>query len=160
MRSPRVNMDSESRPPLNAKEIDELGDRIAKLSPAKLALLVEQLAKLPSDKVPLTPLSSLIPIQTNGSKCPFFMIDGHTSYAALSRYFDPDQPLYAFIHESYTTGQPTRYTSVEEIAAYYLSQIHTVQSQGPYFLAGYSFGGMIAFEMAQQLNDQGQKVAL
>jgi len=92
MRRARVNMDSESRPPLNAKESDELGDRIAKLSPAKQALLVEQLAKLPSDKVPLTPWSSLVPIQTNGSKCPFFMIDGHSSYAALSRYLDPDQP--------------------------------------------------------------------
>jgi amino acid adenylation domain-containing protein len=120
---------------------------------------VEQLAKLLGNEFPVTPSPPLLPIQTNGTKCPFFMIDGHTSYAALSRYLDPDQPLYGLLHESYS-GQRARHTSVEEIAAHYLSEIRTIQPRGPYLFGGYSFGGVVAFEMAQQLKKTNEKVAL
>lgn len=48
---------------------------------------------------------------------------------------------------------------VEDIASQYLQEIRTVQPQGPYFLLGYSFGGVIGYEIAQQLHHQGQKVA-
>jgi thioesterase domain-containing protein len=46
------------------------------------------------------------------------------------------------------------------MAAYYLEALQTVQSEGPYFLGGWSMGGVVAFEMAQQLLAQGQRVAL
>jgi thioesterase domain-containing protein len=46
------------------------------------------------------------------------------------------------------------------MAAHYLSEIRTVQPTGPYFLGGYCFGGKVALEMAQQLHDQGEQVAL
>src|SRR5712664_1746430 len=66
MRSPRVNMDSESRPPLNTKEIDELGDRIAKLSPAKRALL-----ELTVEEMFLASVEeSAIPCSTNRHSAP------------------------------------------------------------------------------------------
>ena len=46
------------------------------------------------------------------------------------------------------------------MASLYLQEIQTVQPQGPYFLGGYSFGGIIAYQIAQQLHSQGQEVAL
>ena len=46
------------------------------------------------------------------------------------------------------------------MAADYLRQIRSVQPRGPYFLGGFSFGGLVAFEMAQQLRQSGQQLAL
>jgi thioesterase domain-containing protein len=67
--------------------------------------------------------------------------------------------VYELEHQS-QDGTRARYTSVETIAAYYLEQIVTIQMQGPYFLGGYSFGGVVAFEMAHQLQRRGEQVAL
>jgi thioesterase domain-containing protein len=53
-----------------------------------------------------------------------------------------------------------RYTSIEAIASYHLQEIRQVQAHGPYFLGGYSLGGVIAFETAQQLRAAGEEVAL
>jgi thioesterase domain-containing protein len=50
-------------------------------------------------------------------------------------------------------------TEVESIAGYYLQEIRRVQSEGCYFLGGFSFGGTVAFEMAQQLKRNGEEVA-
>jgi len=51
-------------------------------------------------------------------------------------------------------------TSIEDMAYHYIKEIRTIQPHGPYFLAGYSFGGMVVFEIAQQLHRQGEKVDL
>ena len=120
---------------------------------------VEQLAKLLNREEPTAPWSSLIPLQPKGSKPPFFWVYGDHSNAVLHRYIDPDQPLYGFMHQS-EDGKPALFTRIEDIAGYYLKEIHTVQSVGPYFLGGYSFGGTVAYEMAQQLKRQGEEVAL
>ena len=53
-----------------------------------------------------------------------------------------------------------RDTSIEAIASYYLQKIRQVQARDPYFLGGYCVGGIIAFEMAQQLRAAGEEVAL
>jgi thioesterase domain-containing protein len=50
-------------------------------------------------------------------------------------------------------------TKVEEMARHYLTRIHTMQTVGPYFLLGHSFGGLVAFEMARRLLDEGESVA-
>ena len=55
---------------------------------------------------------------------------------------------------------PARFTTVETIAAHYLEEMRTVQPKGPYFLGGYCFGGLIAFEIAHQLKRGGDDVAL
>ena len=104
------------------------------------------------------PWSSLVPVQTKGSKPPFFWIHGDNSIALLPRYLGPDQPLYGLEHQS-QDGKPARYTRIETIAAHYLEEIRFVQPRGPYFLGGYSVGGIVAFEAAQQLTKQGEEVA-
>src|SRR5207253_5358650 len=91
-------------------------------------------------------------------KPPFFWVHGEASDAFLPRYLGPDQPLYGLRHQS-EDGTPARYHTVVDIAAHYLSEIRTVQPQGPYFLGGYCFGAMVAFEMAQQLKNQDEKAA-
>ena len=103
--------------------------------------------------------NSLIPLQTRGSKPPFFWVHGEDSNAFLPRYLGPDQPLYGFRHQS-EDGTPARYTTVVDIAAHYLSEIRSVQPQGPYFLGGYCFGAVVAFEIAQQLRKLNQGVPL
>ncbi len=57
-------------------------------------------------------------------------------------------------------GKSPPLNRLEAIAAYYIQAIQTVQPQGPYLLGGWSFGGMVAFEMAQQLTQAGQQIEL
>ena len=130
------------------------------LPPATLFVspTVAQLAKsLQPDECPQS-WSSLLPIQPKGSKSPFFWIHGDSSDVLLPRYFGPDQPLYALEHQS-QDGKPAVHTSVEAIAAHYLQAMRAVQSNGPYFLGGYSFGGIVALEVAQQIKKQGEEVS-
>ena len=131
------------------------------LPPASLlqAPTIERLASLiHQDKWPESG-SSLVPIQRYGSKPPFFLVHGAPSDVFLPRYLGSDQPVYGLVHQS-QDGKPALYTRVETIAGNYLKEICAVQPKGPYFLGGYSFGGMVAFEMAQQLRKKGEEVAL
>jgi amino acid adenylation domain-containing protein len=104
-------------------------------------------------------LPSLLSVQPAGSKPPLFWIHGDSSYSDLPAYLAQDQPLFGLDHQS-QDGESCRYASVETIATHYLGQIRKVQTRGPYWLGGYSFGGTIAFEIAQQLIRQGDKVGL
>ena len=67
--------------------------------------------------------------------------------------------LYGLQHQS-ADGQPALYRSVEDIAAHYLKEICTVQPYGPYRLGGNCFGGLVAFEIANQLQSKGEHVDL
>jgi thioesterase domain-containing protein/acyl carrier protein len=106
---------------------------------------------------------ALTTVQAGGAKQPLFMIHGVggsiMGLGLLSRYLGIDRPIYAF--QSYDVSEPVQLTSrLEQVAAQYIAEIRTKQSHGPYFLLGHSSGGMIAFEMAQQLRQQGEQVAL
>jgi thioesterase domain-containing protein len=105
------------------------------------------------------PWRSLIPLHPHGTQPPFFWVLGTKINRALPRYLGAEQPVYGFMHLG-ADGTRVRYRRVEDIAAHYLAEIRTVQPTGPYYLGGYSFGGLMAFEMAQQLRRQGQGVAL
>jgi thioesterase domain-containing protein len=110
-----------------------------------------------------TPWSSLVPIQPKGSKPPFFCVHAHGGevliFKDLAKHLGPDQPFYG-LQALKLNGDQAGPGRVEEMAAYYLKEIQTLQPEGPYFLGGYCFGGKVAFEMAQQLHEQGQEVAL
>jgi len=103
--------------------------------------------------------ASLIPIHPEGSKVPFFWVHGDSSNILLSKYLGSDQPLYALEHQAHD-GRRARYTQAETIAKHYLDEVRTVRPRGPYLLGGYSFGALIAFEMAHQLRREGEEVAL
>jgi oxalate---CoA ligase len=119
------------------------------------ALLASELSRLMQEDV--VSQSTLIPLQTHGSKAPFFWIHGDNSDAFLPRYLGPDRPVYALVHQS-QDGSPARFTTVEEIAGSYLEEIRTVQPSGPYLIGGFCFGALVAFEIAHQLTARGDEV--
>ncbi|MBI2422439.1 MAG: amino acid adenylation domain-containing protein [Candidatus Hydrogenedentes bacterium] len=80
------------------------------------------------------------------------------SYSALASHLDPGQPVYG-LQYSHLPNAP-QYTTVESIAARYLHAVRQVQPHGPYRIAGWSFGGIVAYEMAQQLHREGEPIAL
>jgi thioesterase domain-containing protein len=101
----------------------------------------------------------LVPIQPGGSKPPFFCIPGNlgnvfVDLGGFAQHLGPDQPFYGLQDG---IQNPAR---IEALAAHYIDEIQEVQPEGPYFLGGVCSGGVVAFEMAQQLLAQGQKVAL
>ncbi|MBE9105867.1 hypothetical protein IQ229_13220, partial [Nostoc cf. edaphicum LEGE 07299] len=98
-------------------------------------------------------------IKANGSKPPLFLCQGFSLYQSLVPYLDSEQPVYALISQD-GQGMPIRFNGIEELASCYINEIRTLQPEGPYLLGGHSFGGVIAFEMAQQLSSQGQQIAL
>ena len=104
-----------------------------------------------------------MPIETGGSRQPFFCVhtlDGDVvSYAELARLLGPEQPFYGLRAQG-LGGEKLPYARIEDMAAYYIEQVRTIQPEGPYLLGGMCFGGVVAFEMAQQFQAQGQELAL
>jgi amino acid adenylation domain-containing protein len=104
----------------------------------------------------------LISPETLGAS-PFFCIHaagGDVScYRHLARHLGAEQAVYAFGARlpSITEVVPG---SVEELASFYVRELQGLRPHGPYRLGGWSFGGLVAFEMALQLSASGEKVAL
>ncbi|MEH2235674.1 amino acid adenylation domain-containing protein [Nostoc sp.] len=107
--------------------------------------------------------SSLLEIQPNGSKPPFFCIHGLGGevlcFRELALHLGSDQPFYGLQPQG-LDGKHSFHTRIEDMAAHYIQEIQTLQPNGPYFLGGYSFGGVVAFEMARQLQEQGEQVGI
>jgi amino acid adenylation domain-containing protein len=124
---------------------------------------IEQLASILRQKGWSSLWSCLVPIQTSGSKPPFFCVHGIggavVRFYDLARYLGSDQPFYGLQAQG-LDPRHSCHTRVEDMAAHYLKEIRSVQPEGPYFLGGYSFGGTVAFEIAQQLTPQDQEGAL
>ena len=81
------------------------------------------------------------------------------NYYQLARYLGHDQPFYG-LQVRVVQGEQIPHSGIEEMAADYIQELQTVQPVGPYYLSGYSFGGLVAYEMARQLHAQGQTVAV
>jgi aspartate racemase len=99
----------------------------------------------------------VIAVQPNGSKPPLFCIHGYNSYRQLAHYLGPDQPFYGL--GQHFSGKRVWHDRVEDRARAHVREIYAIQPRGPYYLAGHSFGGVIAFETAQQLQSDGHEVA-
>lgn len=107
--------------------------------------------------------SSLVPIQPRGSRPNFFCVHGAGGnvliYRELAEHLGQDQPVYGLQSQGLDGNSPAQ-TRVEDMAESYVREIRDFQPFGPYYLGGYCLGGTIAYEMAQQLQSAGQKVAL
>ena len=123
---------------------------------------IEQLAQIIGKKAWSAPGASLVEIQPKGTLPPIFWLHtlggggggGLFTYRKLAEYLGPDQPSYGLV------TPPEPFTELEQMAAHYINEMRTIQPTGPYHLAGYCFGGVIAFEMARQLRSKGMKVGL
>ena len=124
---------------------------------------VKQFARVLRDEGRPTTWSSLVPIQTGGSRPPFFCVHAAggnvLEYRDLARALGPDQPFYG-LQAKGLDGKQEPHITIKEMAAHYIEEMRDVQPEGPYFMGGRSSGGTIAFEMACQLASAGQKVAL
>jgi amino acid adenylation domain-containing protein len=143
-------------------QIKQLFDKDIPLTKLFQNPTIEQLATIIQKDSSESSESCLVAIQPNGSNLPFFCVPGAGGrpfyFYNLGRYLGTDQPLYSFENNLYQElGAITR---IEGIASIYITAMQSVQPQGPYFLGGHSYGGNVAFEMAQQLYKQGHEVAM
>jgi nocardicin nonribosomal peptide synthetase NocB len=120
---------------------------------------IEDLARVLEGAVDPRP-DTLVPLRAEGSQTPLVLI--HPSEGIALSYRNlvahlPDRPLHAINNPHF--GDPERaFTSVEEMARCYLGYLRSRFPDGPYCLGGWSFGGVVALEMAAQLVAGGQEV--
>jgi amino acid adenylation domain-containing protein len=107
--------------------------------------------------------SSLVIIQTGGTKPPLFCIHYYGGnvliYRDLARLLARERTVYG-LQALGLEGKTRPHTRIEEMAAHYIEEIRSVQPVGPYHLAGASMGGNIAYEMARQLKSMGEEVGV
>ncbi|KAK9688162.1 hypothetical protein K7432_014498 [Basidiobolus ranarum] len=105
----------------------------------------------------------LLPIQPKGNRSPLFCIHPAVglswSYFGLSKHLGPEQPIYGLQARGHNGKAPFA-ENIEDMASDYLSQIRSIQLKGPYYLLGWSFGGIVAHSIAILLQQQNEKVAL
>ncbi|HEY9402415.1 MAG TPA: amino acid adenylation domain-containing protein [Pyrinomonadaceae bacterium] len=120
---------------------------------------IEKLAELIRRPASEDAWSPLVALQPRGSRPPFFCVHPATgsafAYVELARHVGLDQPFYGL-----QSPVETPLTEIEAMATLYLEAVRTIQPKGPYFLGGWSMGGRVAYEMAQQLRARGEEVAL
>jgi thioesterase domain-containing protein len=108
------------------------------------------------------PASTVVPLQLKGDEPPIFAIHGGDGgilfYGKLSERIGRERPFYAFEAPALTAGAPIPEASVEEAAANYLEELLKIQPHGPFHLCGYSFGGVVAYEMACRLAARGETI--
>ena len=106
---------------------------------------------------------SLVPVKSTGTKMPIYLVHGaglHVMmFQTLAEYMSREQPIFA-LQAKGLNGEDEPIDRMEDIAAHYVSELLEHNSNGPYAIAGYSFGGLIAFEMAKQLKARGKEVAM
>ncbi|HSC57151.1 MAG TPA: amino acid adenylation domain-containing protein, partial [Nitrospira sp.] len=125
---------------------------------------IEAIARMIDEQVePVSPL--VLCVQPNGHGRPLFLIhDGAGQlffYPVLAAHLGNDRPVYGLrpptkSHGHYRSFEKTR--TVQELAELYITEIRKIRPHGPYLLGGSCFGGVIAFEMAQQLRAAGDDV--
>ncbi len=144
------------------EQIYQQCDRELPLSALFLAPTVESLARHIQSETDLT-WSPLVTIQPKGSKPPFFCIHPILGvvfpYYELARHLGSEQPFYG-LQPIGIDGEQIPHTQIEDMASAYIEALRLVQPQGPYYLGGWSFGGLVAFEMAQQLQTKHQVALL
>ncbi|MBO1419157.1 amino acid adenylation domain-containing protein, partial [Streptomyces sp. FH025] len=108
------------------------------------------------------PLAPLLPIRPTGDRPPLFCVHGGLGFAlpfaALAEHLDPQQPVYGLQARGLSDPGPLP-TDLGEVAEEYLARIRSVQPHGPYHLLGWSYGGVVAHEMAVRLRAAGERVA-
>jgi amino acid adenylation domain-containing protein len=110
---------------------------------------------------PDAPIPLLVPISATGTRPAFFCVHPAPGtafcYMSLARSLGPDQPFYG-LQAAGVNGECEPQQDIPAMAARYVAEIQAAQPHGPYILGGHSSGGVIAYEMAQQLIAQGEEV--
>ena len=124
---------------------------------------IERLANRLRQEVGATDFSPLVRIHSGGQEPAFFFahpVGGNVMcYVELAGLLGAGRPFYAFQAQG-ADGRPPLPRSIESMASNYIAAMREVQPRGPYWLGGWSMGGVIAFEMARQLYRDGEQTAM
>src|SRR6266403_3610007 len=111
----------------------------------------------------LVAINPIKPAPQTSANAPFFCVHalgGNVlEYRELAKHLGDDQPFYGF-QSAGQDGKRALQTRVEDMAAHYIKEMRARQPSGPYFIGGRSLGGVVAFEMAQQLREQSEQIGL
>jgi len=144
------------------REIETLTGRALPLGTLMCAPTVAKLASILEQGTPGVASPMLVRMR-EGSGRPLFMVHGMNGTTmdcwSLVRSLRTRRPIWAFQARGIDGEQPP-HERVEEMAQAYIEEMRRVQPQGPYALSGFSFGGLVAYEMAQQLLAQGERLEL
>ncbi|MFC7342285.1 amino acid adenylation domain-containing protein [Saccharopolyspora griseoalba] len=106
-------------------------------------------------------LEILLPLRTGGAKAPLFCVHPAAGlawpFSGLLKHIDAERPIYGVQTRGLAEPAPVA-ASLAEMAAEYLQHVREVQPRGPYHFLGWSFGGVVAHEMATQLQAEGEQV--
>jgi amino acid adenylation domain-containing protein len=147
---------------LVARIEERLGNRVA-MAALFTDPTIEHLSELIGHGKETLLQSLVVPIQPEGTSPAFF--SPHASggnlwcYKDLAQHIGLEQPFYGVQPHTPETGLVV-HTAIAAMAAEYVGAMRSVQPAGPYFLGGWSMGGVIAFEMARQLQEQGETIGL
>ena len=141
----------------------EIEEAFGKSLPLPLLLqapTIEQLATALKQDGLDEPATFITAIQAKGSRPPLFCVETLNAgiFVHLARRLGPEQPCYGLHPLGLARSRRPR-VAIRTLAARYLEEVRKVQPQGPYFLCGMCTGGVVAYEMAQQLKAQGDEVA-
>jgi thioesterase domain-containing protein/acyl carrier protein len=125
------------------------------------AATIEKLAQIIREEGWTPHWSVLVPIREHGNKPPLFLVHGlHgnvLNFYGFRHHMPADLPLYGVQATGLDSGRATL-VSIPDMAEHYIKEIRSVQPVGPYFLGGFSAGGLVAYEMARQLVESGESV--
>ncbi|KAG1729434.1 atromentin synthetase [Suillus lakei] len=103
----------------------------------------------------------IVPLQLTGNKTPIFFVHPGVGevliFVNLAKYFQNDRPFYALRARGFEPGHPF-FTSMDEMVSTYAAAVKRTQPTGPYAISGYSYGGVVAFEVAKRLEGMGDEV--
>ncbi len=102
----------------------------------------------------------ITPIRIQGQQQPLFWLFGGKVVPLIYKNLKADQPFYFLNHQTMSDGKPAKHTDIFGMGSLYLDIIQKIKPDGPYLLGGYSAGGLIAFEVARRLREQGKHVEL
>ncbi len=149
---------------LAARLVDRITHVCGKKSPLSALFAgptIEQLANALMRDVDQTSRTSVVAVQASGSLRPFFFLHGDWTGGAfycfaLARSLGSEQPFYVLGTYKFTDLQTL--PTLEEVASAHIESLRTIQPEGPYLLGGFCNGGLLAYEMARQLEEAGQQV--
>lgn len=141
---------------------NETGERLP-LSSLFEYSTIEEFSELLCSENKIETWNTLVPIKPKGNKPPIYIVHGAglevLIFNELAGNLDDNQPVYGLqAKELFNTNNNEQYNTIEKIAAHYVDVILKKNPDGPFSLAGYSFGGIIAYEMARKLKELNKKI--
>ena len=123
--------------------------------------LANYIDALKSSSINAEDYDPIVPLNLTGNKTPIFMVHPGVGevliFVNLAKYFHNERPFYAFRARGFEPGHPF-FTSMDEMVSSYAAAVKRTQPHGPYAIAGYSYGGVVAFEVAKRLEAMGDEV--